>query len=59
MKTYLVFTEQCDDDTIITRMTSKKIREYIDKNGYEGIAIVEGNLLKDFTSKVDISKFKE
>jgi hypothetical protein len=40
-------------------MTSKKIREYIDKNGYEGIAIVEGNLLKDFTSKVDISKFKE
>jgi len=56
-KTYLVFIEQCDDETICIRMTGERIRQYIlEQNSQGGIAIVEGNLLKSFENKIDLSK---
>jgi hypothetical protein len=56
VKTYLVFIEQCDDETIVQRMSGDDIRQYIKNNGHEGIAIVDGNLLKSFTNKIDLTK---
>lgn len=55
-KTYLVFIEQCDGDTLIKRMSGEEIRHDCLENGQEGIAIVYGELLKGFDNKTDITK---
>jgi len=57
-KTYLVFIEQCDDETICKRMSGDEIRSLVKENdGYqEFIAIIEGNLLKEYHSKIDLTR---
>ena len=59
--TYLVFIDNSgfDSETELRRMTGDEIREeFTDKRGvYQyGIAIVEGNLIKGFESKTDLTK---
>jgi 3-polyprenyl-4-hydroxybenzoate decarboxylase len=56
-KTYLVFVVECDGDTTCQRMNGNQIRELVNKFQYqEDIAIVEGNLIKGFDSKIDLTK---
>ena len=55
-KSYLVFIEQCDDDTLMKRMTGTEIRAFVKKNGPDGIAIVDGQIIKSFNRKVDLTK---
>jgi len=56
-KTYLVFIEECDGDTTCNRMDGGQIRDLVEKFGsQDGIVIIEGNLIKGFDSKIDLTK---
>lgn len=56
-KTYLVFIDNSgfDTETEYRQMTGEEIRKEF-KNAQYGIAIVEGNLLKGFDTKMDLTK---
>ena len=58
-KYYYVFIDNSghDDQTECNRMTGDEIREMVQKRGLqEGIAIVDGDLIKGFDSKVDLNR---
>ena len=56
-KTYLVFIDNSgqDTETEYRRMTGEEIRNEF-KNAQYGIAIVDGNLLKGFDTKTDLTR---
>lgn len=56
-KTYLVFIDNSgfDEETEYRQMTGDDIRNEFG-NDQEGIAIVEGNLIKNFYTKIDLTK---
>lgn len=57
-KTYLVFIERCDNGTICKRMNGDQIRKELSKSNQEDLAIVDGNLVKGFGNKMDLSKLR-
>ena len=56
-KTYLVFIDNSGEDTETEykQMTGEEIRNEF-KNAQYGIAIVDGNLLKGFDTKTDLTR---
>lgn len=61
MKTYWVVIENAqeeDTEAVALRMTGEEIRErFLGKGSLQsGIAIFDGDLVKDFDSRVDIQK---
>ena len=56
-KTYLVFIDNSgfDSETVVKRMTGWQLRKEIGRDQI-GIAIVDGDLIKGFDSKIDLSR---
>jgi hypothetical protein len=56
-KTYIVFSLEIQDEPpIIKRLNGEEIRKLCTQ-GYQGnIAIVDGNLLKSWENKIDLTK---
>jgi len=49
MKTYLVvYMTETDGKPVMNRMTAEEIKEKFDDGYLEDVAIIEGNILKDF-----------
>jgi len=58
-KTYLVFfIDQEDSDVVCKRMSGERLKQFIlERNdGQDSLAIVEGTLLKNFNSKIDLNR---
>ena len=56
-KTYFVIcVRETDGDPEILHLAGQSVRELAELLGQESIAILEGNLIKGFDSKIDLSE---
>jgi len=56
-KSYIVvYLDDTDGDPQVDHMTGRQIREFVKLFGHEAISIIEGNLIKGFGSKIDLTK---
>ncbi len=56
-KTYLIVClRETDGDPEILNLSGQSVREFAKRWGHESFAIIEGNLIKGFDSKFDLTR---
>jgi len=53
---FVFFLTETDGECMARRLGAQSTREFVEKHGQEDVAIVEGNIIKNFDTKIDLSK---